>query len=108
MTNVKTPPTPASDIKTLIPEQDIAARVKSMAEQIAKDFPDDMMIISLLRGSFVFTSDLIRALHYAGIRPQVNFMTTGSYGNEKESSGTVKLLRDLIESVEGTKSFNRR
>lgn len=101
MSSVPAPPTPLADIKTLISEKDIAKRVAELAEMIAEDFPGDMMIVSLLRGSFVFTSDLIRALHHAGCHPQVSFMTLGSYGKGTESSGTVKLMRDLIESVEG-------
>ncbi|MGE3713390.1 MAG: hypoxanthine phosphoribosyltransferase [Alphaproteobacteria bacterium] len=101
MTAIPVPPADLRDIKTLIPATDIALRVRTLAKQIAADFPDDLMIVSLLRGSFVFTSDLIRALHHAGCRPQVSFMTLGSYGSGTESSGTVQLMRDLIESVEG-------
>jgi hypoxanthine phosphoribosyltransferase len=94
-------PHPLSDIDVLIPAHDIHARVKGIAQDIAADFKDDLMIISLLRGSFVFTSDLIRELHYQGCQPQVDFMTLASYGRGTTSSGEVQLVRDIVESVEG-------
>lgn len=95
-----TPPARLEDIEELISAREIAVRVETLALAIAKDFPGDLLIISLLRGSFVFTSDLIRALSRAATHPQVNFMTLGSYGDSKEG-GPVQLLRDLTESVEG-------
>jgi hypoxanthine phosphoribosyltransferase len=61
------------------------------------------MVVSLLRGSFVFTADLIRALHSVGepyhMRPQVDFMTLSSYGKGTTSRGTIELVRDLTEEV---------
>ena len=87
--------------EVLIPADAIAQRVATLAEEIAKDFPPDMMIVSLLRGSFVFTADLIRALHGVGATPQVDFMTLASYGRGTSSSGTVEIVRDMTESVEG-------
>ncbi len=95
------PPVDLKDIEILIPAIDINARVRTMARQIAQAFPDDMMIICLLRGSFIFTSDLIRALHWEGRQPQMDFMTLQSYGKEKTSSGQVELIKDITESVEG-------
>ena len=92
-------------LEVLIPAQDIAARITSMAEEIARKLPPDIMIIALLRGSFVFTSDLIRALHLAGSSnttgPQVDFITVSSYGNQTTSSGILQIVRDLTENVEG-------
>lgn len=79
----------------------IAARVQTLAAEIAASVPADVMIVSLLRGSFVFTADLIRALHGAGTTPQVDFMTLASYGMGTESSGTVQIVRDLTEDVSG-------
>jgi len=91
----------------LISTAEIAERVSQLAESIAAKVPPDVMIVSLLRGSFVFTSDLIRALHFCGtknnapMRPQVDFMTLASYGNLAASSGSIKIIRDLAENVEG-------
>lgn len=90
-----------SDIPVLISAADIASRVEALAEAIAKDYPDDLMIVALLRGSFVFTADLIRALHALRVRPQVDFMTLSSYGTGTASSGTVHIYRDMAEPVEG-------
>jgi len=87
--------------RVLIPADMIAARVSSLAGEIASQMPKDMMVVSLLRGSFVFTADLIRALHLAGATPQVDFMTLSSYGNTQSSSGTVQIVRDLTESMQG-------
>jgi len=98
-------PTPYGSLEVLISARDIAGRVTGLADDIAKAMPPDMMIVSLLRGSFVFTSDLIRALHLIGasmnMRPQVDFMTLASYGSGTVSSGTIQIVRDLTENVEG-------
>jgi len=91
-------------VEVLISAREIAGRVTALAEEIAKKLPPDLMIVSLLRGSFVFTADLIRALHLVtakNIRPQVDFMTLASYGRGTTSSGTIQIVRDLTENVEG-------
>ena len=88
-------------IETLVSEAAIKARVKELAQEIAREMPQDLMIVALLRGSFVFTADLIRALHLVGVRPQVDFMTLGSYGSGTESSGTVNIIRDINEDISG-------
>lgn len=90
-----------SDIHILISAQDLQARVTGLARDIAQILPPNMLIVSLLRGSFVFTADLIRALHNAGAQPQVDFMTLASYGRGTTSSGTVEIVRDLQGSVKG-------
>ena len=98
-------PVPYDTLQTLISADEIRQRVDALASEIAIALPPDLMIISLLRGSFVFTSDLIRALHLTHasntIGPQVDFMTLASYGNNTVSSGTIQIVRDLDESVEG-------
>jgi len=89
----------------LITADKIATRVTELAGEITKKLPPDIMIVSLLRGSFVFTSDLVRALHLANpsatTGPQVDFMTMASYGSNTVSSGRVEITRDLTEKVEG-------
>ena len=95
--------TPKENVQVLISAAEIAARVSSLAHDIATKLPADLMIISLLRGSFVFTSDLIRALHNCpqDMRPQVDFMTLASYHKGTVSSGTIQIVRDLTEDVSG-------
>ena len=90
-----------SDIEVLITAQELAQRVSGLAQEIAGSMSPDIMIVSLLRGSFVFTADLIRALHFSGVRPQVDFMTLTSYGKNTVSSGTVQIVRDIVEEVNG-------
>src|SRR5690606_835047 len=94
-------PIDVEKIHPLISAQDIGARVTGMARDIARELPNDMLVIALLRGSFMFTADLLRALHNANARPQVDFLTLASYHDAKESSGTVEIVRDLQGSVEG-------
>jgi hypoxanthine phosphoribosyltransferase len=88
-------------VEILISAADIAARVTTLAENIATQLPPDMLIVALLRGSFVFTADLIRALHVTGARPQIEFIALASYGNEAASSGNVQIVRDLTENAAG-------
>jgi len=88
-------------IDTLISSEQISARISTLANDIAKRLPPDIMVIALLRGSFVFTADLIRAFYATGIKPQVDFMTLESYGSGISSQGRVTLLRDISENVEG-------
>jgi len=92
------------NIERLISADEIAVRVATLAEEIAQKLPPDLMIVSLLRGSFMFTADLIRALHNVGnkaLRPQIDFMTLASYGEGTVSSGEIQVVRDLKENVEG-------
>jgi hypoxanthine phosphoribosyltransferase len=99
------PPATHDSLQVLISAAEITARVSALAHDISHKLPPDLMIVSLLRGSFVFTSDLIRALHVIGasknMYPQVDFMTLASYGKEITSSGTIEIVRDLTEDVEG-------
>ena len=92
---------PSNQVDVLISAGEIAQRVSQLSETIARELPPDLMIVGLLRGSFVFIADLIRALHLAGTRPQIDFMTLSSYGAETASSGNVEINRDISESVEG-------
>lgn len=78
----------------------IRERVASLARIIALEVSADVMIVALLRGSFVFAADLIRELHALGMQPQIDFMTISSYGKGTESSGTLTINRDLEESVQ--------
>ena len=93
--------TNTTNVVTLISEQEISDRIKTLATEIAKGAGNDIMVVSLLKGSFMFTADLIRALHVAGVKTQVDFMTLSSYGKGTTSSGTITVNRDLSEDVTG-------
>lgn len=87
------------EIDVIFDTETIADRIDILAEQIAKALPDDLLIIVVLKGSFIFAADLLRALDRAGMRPTVDFVTLSSYGTDTQSSGTVNLVRDISEDV---------
>ncbi len=88
-------------IETLLSSEQVSTRISMMANEITKQLPQDLMVIALLRGSFVFTADLIRAFYASGTKPQVDFMTLDSYGSDTTSKGSVTIIRDITENVEG-------
>lgn len=79
----------------------ISGRVDALARDIAGRLPDDVLIVVVLKGSFVFAADLLRALNRAGMEPRVDFITLSSYGTAVRSSGVVSLARDLSQEVRG-------
>lgn len=88
-------------IDTLIGEREIAARVQGLADEIAAGGPRDLLVVPLLKGSFIFAADLVRALHRAGLQPHVDFLTLSSYEGGLASSGHVRVLRDVESPVRG-------
>ncbi len=80
-------------------ERTIAARVQALAREITEAYPDgELLVLGLLKGSFIFLSDLVRKIE----RPiQVDFLVASSYGDRKVSSGTVRLLYDPETRLEG-------
>jgi hypoxanthine phosphoribosyltransferase len=88
-------------LEPLFPSDVIAARLEALASEIAAAMPNDFALVAILKGSFVFASDLIRALAAHGLNPEVDFMTLGSYGTGIVSTGTVKLLRDVEIPLQG-------
>ncbi|HEY9056740.1 MAG TPA: hypoxanthine phosphoribosyltransferase [Aurantimonas sp.] len=87
-------------IATLFDQDLIAAEVARVANDIAATPSTDLLVISVLKGSFVFAADLIRALHRAGLAPEVEFITLSSYGAGTEG-GEVRVLRDIESAVAG-------
>lgn len=79
----------------------IQDRVAELAGAIAGELPRDLLVVSILKGSFVFAADLIRALHAARLSPEVDFMFLASYGDATVSSGEVVILRDIESDVTG-------
>lgn len=86
-------------IPVLFTADEIKERVEALAGEIASKLTGDFLIVSLLRGSFIFTADLVRELYAIGIHPEIDFMTLTSYGGGHKSTGEVKLGRDLSADV---------
>ena len=85
-------------METLIPTDIIQARVREIADEIRRDHPNGVHLVGVLKGAFVFMSDLSRAV---GGDVSVDFIAVSSYGLAATSSGQVRLLRDLDTSIEG-------
>lgn len=78
--------------------EEIQAKVKELGEQISKDYAGkDLLVIGILKGAVLFVSDLIRNL---SINASIDFMAVSSYGASTESSGVVRILKDLEQSIE--------
>jgi hypoxanthine phosphoribosyltransferase len=90
-----------AEIGRLFDEAQIAARVESLAQDVVRAVGRDLVVIGVLKGSFVFLADLVRALSRAGAAPRVEFMRLASYGQSKESSGEVLLLGDVPRDFAG-------
>ena len=82
----------------LLSQEQIQKRVAEMAADIRRDFPDDLHVIAVLKGAFMFLSDLIR--HMPG-RVSLDFMAVSSYAKGTTSSGEVRLLKDLDTTLAG-------
>ena len=80
---------------------EIAARVDVMAEELAARLPADTLVVSVLKGSFVFAADLIRALSRTGANWSMDFLTLSSYGTGTQTTGTVRIVRDIVDDVRG-------
>jgi hypoxanthine phosphoribosyltransferase len=93
--------TAAPRIRVLFDEDTIAKRNETLAQEIAADKPQNLLVVAVLKGSFMFAADLIRALHRTGLAPQVEFVHLSSYLDGTVSSGNVAILRDVESDVRG-------
>jgi len=85
--------------KTLIPEDQLRQRTKALAAQISRDYEGkDLLLICVLKGGVMFLVDLMRELT---ILHDIDFMATSSYGASTESSGVVRILKDLDKPIYG-------
>jgi len=82
----------------LISADDIRQRVGSLAREIHRDHPDGVHLVCVLKGAFIFLSDLARQLPAT---TTLDFMAVSSYGTSTKSSGQVQVLKDLDSSVDG-------
>jgi hypoxanthine phosphoribosyltransferase len=87
------------EVKVLFDEKTIADRTAELAREIAAHEPKDLLVVAILKGSFMFAADLLRALHRVGMEPHVEFFHLSSYRSGTVSSGTVSILRDIESSV---------
>ncbi len=87
-------------IDEMISAKTIAARIEELSREIADEFSntDKLIVVGLLRGSFVFIADLVRELD---LPIEVDFLEASSYGDGMESSREVRILKDLRGAIEG-------
>jgi hypoxanthine phosphoribosyltransferase len=89
-----------SDPKVLISEQTIAAKIAELAQAISSDYAgvDDLVMVGVLKGSFIFLADLSRRL---AIPRSVDFMALSTYGNATQTDGAVRMIMDLRRNIAG-------
>jgi hypoxanthine phosphoribosyltransferase len=85
-------------MQTLISTSDIQQRVRAIGQEIRRDHPDGVHLVCVLKGAFMFLSDLARAIDG---EVTMDFMAVSSYGSSTKSSGQVQLLKDLDTGLEG-------
>lgn len=86
-------------ISVLISEKDVEERIKQLADQITKDYAGkEVHLICVLKGSIFFTCELAKRIP---LPVTLDFMSVSSYGNQTESSGRVKIVKDLDEPIDG-------
>jgi len=84
--------------KVIFSAKDLETRIAELGEMITKDYEGkELIVIGILKGSNIFTSDLVRKMN---IPLKIDFMVVSSYGNTTESSGVVRILKDLENSAE--------
>ncbi|GLI20656.1 hypoxanthine phosphoribosyltransferase [Xanthobacter flavus] len=87
------------NVSVLYDENRIAARNHALAVEIAAFAPERLLAVAVLKGSFIFAADLLRAMHTSGLAPEVEFMHLSSYREATISSGQVKILKDVESDV---------
>lgn len=91
---------PNYHVEEMISAKTIAARIEALAREIERHFAgtEQLVVVGLLRGSFVFIADLVRELK---LPVEVDFLEASSYGNSMESSREVRILKDLRGKIAG-------
>lgn len=85
--------------KGLFSSEEISKRVEELGVELSKKYEGkELVVVSLLRGSFIFAADLVREIN---TKVEVDFITTASYGDEETSSGIVNIVHDLRTNIEG-------
>src|SRR5579864_4779890 len=90
---------PSEHLETLISKEQIAEKIVEMAKQIRQTYGEEpLLLVAVLKGSFLFLADLCRHL---GPNLTLDFVQVSSYGNEKSSTGVVQIRKDLDINIEG-------
>jgi hypoxanthine phosphoribosyltransferase len=85
--------------QVLINEEALAKRVEALGFQITEEYKEkDLLVVGILKGSNIFMSDLVRKIN---LPLRMDFMVVSSYGNATESTGVVKILKDVEANIEG-------
>ncbi len=93
------PPVHEDIAEVLITEEAISSTIASLAQQISADYRgEDLLLVGVLKGAFVFMADLARALE---LPIDLDFMAVSSYGSATKSSGVVRILKDLDYEISG-------
>ncbi len=87
-------------LSLLIEERDIKRRVRELAREIEEEFrnSEELVVVGLLKGAFVFVADLVRQID---MPLKIDFMWVSSYGQSMESSGSIKIIKDIDMDIEG-------
>jgi hypoxanthine phosphoribosyltransferase len=86
-------------IRVLFDENKIAKRNRELAKEITQHSFENVLVVPVLKGSFMFAADLIRALHREGMSPDVEFIQLSSYRKATTSSGQVTIVKDVDSAV---------
>jgi hypoxanthine phosphoribosyltransferase len=90
---------PALIGEALVPEEELQRRVRELGGEISRDYDGkDLFLVGVLKGAVFFLSDLMRAIE---VPCEVDFMAVASYGSSTDSSGVVRILKDLDATIEG-------
>jgi hypoxanthine phosphoribosyltransferase len=85
--------------RILVQQDELAHRVRELGREVSRDYPDgDLLLVGVLKGAVFFLSDLMRELD---VPCQVDFMAVASYGSSTDSSGVVRILKDLDAPIHG-------
>ena len=85
--------------EVLFSEEVLIKRIKELGKDISKDYEGkDLLVVGILKGSVIFAAELIKNI---SIPCEIDFMAVSSYGNSTETSGVVRILKDLDQHIEG-------
>ncbi len=88
------------NIDVLFSDKEIEQKIERIANEIAASPKNDLLVVAILKGSFIFAADLVRALYRAGLAPEVEFITLSSYGTGTTGK-EVKIIKDIDSDVTG-------
>ena len=94
------------NLKTLISKEELDKRIQEIANQITEDYKNqEVIIVCILTGAVYFATDLTKYIKNDTLK--IEFMKVSSYGNSKESTGEVKITKDLENSISYCRRYNR-